>query len=80
MPNADPFQGHIYGNNLRYDCLDKADDGYPFIYEIMVILVFATFKPLSNIKLYNGSTDLQEHLEAFCVVMLLFSTLDAIMC
>ena len=51
------FQGYLYGYNFRYDHLKEVDDGYPFTYEVMAILVLAIFKPLANLEQYDGSTD-----------------------
>ena len=35
----------------------EGDDGHPFIFEVMVVFILASFKPLTNLEQYNGLID-----------------------
>ena len=74
------FYVHIYHNNVGNDLLTKVIKGHPFTYNVMAIPVPATFKPFSSLESYVELIDPQEHLKGFCITMLLFDTLDTIMC
>ena len=55
--NPDPLQGQIYGHNTRYGHLEEENDGHPFMFEVMAVLVSASFKPQTNLEQYDRSID-----------------------
>ena len=50
MLTADPFQGHAYGHNPTYDHLEDMDDGHPFTYDVLAVLILVSFKLPINLE------------------------------
>ena len=48
--HANPLQGLVYGHYTRYDHPKEGDDGHPFTFKLTVVLITASFKPLTNLE------------------------------
>ena len=79
-PYTHLLHGYVHGPPFPWGHHQEEDDGHPFTYDVMAILVPTTFKQPTNLEAYDGSINPQEHLKGFRATMLLLGAPDAIMC
>ena len=48
--NANLVRAYLYGHYVPHNHLQEVDEGHPFTFEVMEILILTTFKPLANLE------------------------------